>query len=316
MKLAFVFPGQGSQSVGMLADLAANYPVVKDVFAEASAVLKHDLWQVVREGPEDLLNQTHVTQPAMLAAGVATWRIWQARGGRAPEIMAGHSLGEYTALVCAEAIDFAQAIELVSLRGRYMQEVVPAGQGAMAAILGLDDAQVVAACAQAAQGEVVAAVNFNSPGQVVIAGQAAAVNRAMEACKAAGAKRALLLPVSVPSHCALMKPAAERLAQRLRDVTVRAPKVPVINNVDVSRPGDPDAIRDALVRQLYSPVRWVETVQAMSAAGVATLIECGPGKVLVGLNKRISKEMVTHALTDVPSLDAALAWRMSTIAPE
>jgi [acyl-carrier-protein] S-malonyltransferase len=306
MALAFVFPGQGSQSVGMLAELAANFPVVKDTFAEASDALKQDLWRIVREGPEDLLNQTHITQPAMLAAGVATWRVWLARGGKSPALMAGHSLGEYTALVCAEAIDFARAVELVSLRGKFMQDAVPAGQGAMAAILGLDDARVVAACEQSAQGEIVAAVNFNSPGQAVIAGQTAAVNRAMEACKTAGAKRAVLLPVSVPSHCALMKPAAEKLAQRLRDVSVRTPKVPVINNVDVAQPGAPDAIRDALVRQLYSPVRWVETIQKMSAGGVTKLVECGPGKVLIGLNKRIVKEMATHALTDVASLDAAL----------
>lgn len=306
MTVAFVFPGQGSQSVGMLAGLAADDPIVTDTFAQASDVLKQDLWRIVRDGPEELLNQTHITQPAMLAAGVATWRVWQASGGKTPAVMAGHSLGEYTALVCAEALDFAPAVELVSLRGKYMQDAVPAGQGAMAAILGLDDAQVIAACAQAAQGEVVAAVNFNSPGQVVIAGQAGAVNRAMELCKAAGAKRALPLPVSVPSHCALMKPAADKLARQLRSVTVRTPKVPVINNADVAQPVDPAAIRDALVRQLYSPVRWVETIQKMSADGVTTLVECGPGKVLAGLNKRIVKEMTTHTLVDVASLDSAL----------
>ncbi|MBI3774279.1 MAG: ACP S-malonyltransferase [Gammaproteobacteria bacterium] len=307
MTLALVFPGQGSQSVGMLAELAAQYPVVKDTFAEASAVLKFDLWQVVQAGPDDTLNQTQITQPAMLAAGVATWRVWQARGGALPQVMAGHSLGEYSALVCAGALDFTTAVEVVGLRGRYMQAAVPAGQGAMAAILGLDDAQVVAACQQAAQGEVVAAVNFNSPGQVVIAGQAAAVNRAMEACKAAGAKRALPLPVSVPSHCALMKHAAEQLAQRLQSVNLRKPQIPVINNVDVAMPDTADAIRDALVRQLYNPVRWVETVQLMASNGVTHLLECGPGKVLVGLNKRIAKDMVTHALVDVASLNNALA---------
>lgn len=306
MTLAFVFPGQGSQSVGMLAELATQYPVVKETFADASAVLKQDLWQIVRDGPEELLNQTHITQPAMLAAGVATWRVWQARGGKMPQVMAGHSLGEYTALVCAGALDFSAAIELVSLRGQYMQQAVPSGQGAMAAILGLEDQQVIDACAQASQGEVVAAVNFNSPGQVVIAGQAGAVARAMDACKAAGAKRALPLPVSVPSHCALMKPAAEKLAQRLQSIVVNAPRIPVINNVDVAVPNDPAAIRDALVRQLYNPVRWVETVQKMGRDGVTTLVECGPGKVLAGLNKRIIKEMATHALVDVASLDAAL----------
>ncbi len=307
MTLAFVFPGQGSQSVGMLAELAAQYPVVKETFAEASAVLKLDLWQTVHEGPEATLNQTQITQPAMLAAGVATWRVWQSRGGAQPRLMAGHSLGEYSALVCAGALDFAAAVELVALRGRYMQEAVPAGQGAMAAILGLEDAQVVAACQHAAQGEVVAAVNFNSPGQVVIAGQAAAVNRAMEACLAAGAKRALPLPVSVPSHCALMKPAAEQLAQRLHSLNLREPQIPVINNVDVAMPAAAAAIRDALVRQLYNPVRWVETVQRMAGEGVTQLIECGPGKVLTGLNKRIAKEMSTHALVDVASLNNALA---------
>ena len=307
MTLAFVFPGQGSQSAGMLAELAAQYPVVKDTFVEASTVLKLDLWQTVQDGPEETLNQTHITQPAMLTAGVATWRVWQARGGAMPQWMAGHSLGEYSALVCAGALDFAAAVELVALRGRYMQAAVPAGQGAMAAILGLDDAQVIDACKHAAQGEVVAAVNFNSPGQVVIAGQAAAVNRAMEACKAAGAKRVLPLPVSVPSHCALMKPAADQLAQRLQNMNVRKPQIPVLNNVDVAMPDAADAIRDALVRQLYNPVRWVETVQRMAGAGVTKLIECGPGKVLVGLNKRIVKDMATHALVDVASLDNALA---------
>ena len=306
MTLAFVFPGQGSQSVGMLAELAEHYPVVKDTFAEASAVLKLDLWKIVSEGQEETLNQTHITQPAMLTAGVATWRIWQARGGAQPRVMAGHSLGEYSALVCAGALDFSEAVELVGLRGRYMQAAVPTGQGAMAAILGLDDAQVVAACQQAAQGDVVAAVNFNSPGQVVIAGQAAAVNRAMELCKAAGAKRALPLPVSVPSHCALMKPAAEQLAQRLQSINLRKPQIPVINNVDVATPDAADAIRDALVRQLYNPVRWAETVQRMVNEGVTQLIECGPGKVLVGLNKRISKDMTAYALVDTASVDSAL----------
>lgn len=307
MTLAFVFPGQGSQAVGMLAELAAQYPVVKDTFEEASNVLKLDLWQIVRDGPEEMLNQTHITQPAMLTAGVATWRIWQARGGALPQLMAGHSLGEYSALVCAGALEFAAAVELVALRGRYMQAAVPAGEGAMAAILGLEDAQVVAACKQAAQGDVVAAVNFNSPGQVVIAGQTGAVQRAIELCNAAGAKRALPLPVSVPSHCALMKPAAQQLAQRLQNMNVRTPQIPVINNVDVAMPDDAEAIRDALVRQLYNPVRWVEVVQRMASDGVTKLIECGPGKVLVGLNKRIAKEMTAHALVDAASLDKALA---------
>ncbi len=307
MSLAFVFPGQGSQSVGMLAELAAAHPVVLETFAEASAALGYDLWQLTQAGPAEELNQTHITQPAMLSAGVAAWRVWQARGGATPAVMAGHSLGEYTALVCGGALAFADAVTLVAERGRFMQEAVPAGSGAMAAILGLDDAQVIDACAQAAQGEVVSAVNFNSPGQVVIAGQAKAVERAVEAAKAMGAKRAVLLPVSVPSHCALMQPAAERLAARLAAITVQTPAIPVINNVDVTAATDPAVIRDALARQLHSPVRWVETVQKMAGDGVDALVECGPGKVLVGLNKRIVKEMKSFAIFDAASLDEALA---------
>ncbi|GAB4294018.1 MAG: ACP S-malonyltransferase [Thiohalomonadaceae bacterium] len=307
MSLAFVFPGQGSQSVGMLADLAAAYPVVRDTFADASAALGYDLWQLTQNGPADELNQTHITQPAMLAAGVAAWRVWQEKNGKTPVVMAGHSLGEYTALVCAGALSFADGVALVAERGRYMQEAVPAGTGAMAAILGLEDAQVVEACAGAAQGQVVSAVNFNSPGQVVIAGHAAAVERAMEAAKAMGAKRTLPLPVSVPSHCALMQPAADRLAQRLAGISVQVPQIPVINNVDVAVAADADTLRQALARQLYSPVRWVETVQKMAADGVAALVECGPGKVLVGLNKRIAKDMKTFAIVDTASLDEALA---------
>jgi [acyl-carrier-protein] S-malonyltransferase len=307
MSFAFVFPGQGSQAVGMLAELAAQYPVVGETFAAASAAVGYDLWQVVQEGPAERLNQTDVTQPAMLAAGVATWRVWLARGGKAPAVMAGHSLGEYTALVCAGALAFEEAVALVQERGRFMQGAVPAGVGAMAAILGLEDAVVRDVCAQAAQGGVVSAVNFNSPGQVVVAGEADAVNRAVELAKAAGAKRSVLLPVSVPSHCALMRPAAERLAERLAGITIKTPAIPVITNVDVAEASTAEAIRDALVRQLHSPVRWVESVQAMAARGVDTLVECGPGKVLVGLNKRIDKAMGTHALVDPASLDAALA---------
>jgi [acyl-carrier-protein] S-malonyltransferase len=307
MSLAFVFPGQGSQSVGMYADLAAAHPVVRATFDEASRALGYDLWKIVQEGPEEELNKTHVTQPAMLAAGVAAWRAWQAKGGKVPSVMAGHSLGEYTALVCAGAIEFADAIKLVADRGRFMQEAVPAGQGAMAAILGLDDAVVVDVCSKAAQGDVVSAVNFNSPGQVVVAGSAAGVQRAVEGAKAAGAKRAVLLPVSVPSHCALMKPAADRLAERLAGITVKAPAIPVINNVDVTAATDPAAIRDALVRQLHSPVRWVETVQKMGKEGVTSLVECGPGKVLVGLNKRIVKEMAASAIVDAAGFEQVLA---------
>lgn len=307
MSLAFVFPGQGSQSVGMLAELAAAEPQVASTFSEASAALGYDLWKIVSEGSAEELNQTHITQPAMLSAGVAVWRIWQEKGGAAPAVLAGHSLGEYTALVAAGALDFKDAVALVAERGRLMQEAVPAGTGSMAAILGLDDAAVIDVCDKAAQGEVVSAVNFNANGQVVIAGQVAAVERAVALAKEAGAKRAVVLPVSVPSHCALMKPAADKLAERLAGVTIHAPQIPVINNCDVSKASDADAIRDALVRQLYSPVRWVETIQAMAGEGVDTLIECGPGKVLVGLNKRIVKEMNAVAVYDPAGVESALA---------
>ena len=306
MTFAFVFPGQGSQSVGMLNELAEEFELVKDTFATASAVLGYDLWQVVNAGPEDRLNDTATTQPAMLSAGVATWRVWQEKQGPLPSIMAGHSLGEYTALVCAGSIDFEDAVSLVADRGRFMQEAVPVGQGAMAAILGLSDDDVRQACSEAAQGEIVAAVNFNSPGQVVIAGQTAAVERAVEVAKVKGAKRALMLPVSVPSHCQLMEPAAQQLAQRLSAININPPTIPVLNNADVQPSQQPDQIRDALIRQLYNPVRWVETIQAMKAQGVDTLVECGPGKVLVGLNKRIEREMNTFALTSPETLSQAL----------
>jgi [acyl-carrier-protein] S-malonyltransferase len=305
-KLSFVFPGQGSQSVGMLADLAAAYPLVGETFAEASAALGFDLWQLVQAGPGEQLNLTHNTQPAMLAAGVAVWRVWQQQGGPAPQVLAGHSLGEYSALVAAGAIDFADAVRLVAERGRLMQAAVPEGAGAMAAILGLDDDQVRAACVAGAAGEVVEPVNFNSPGQVVIAGDASAVGRAVEAAKAAGAKRALLLAVSVPSHCALMRPAAEQLAGRLAATTVRAPRTPVLHNVDVAVAADADGVRDLLARQLYSPVRWVETVQRLAADGVTLVVEAGPGKVLAGLNKRIDKNLESLAVYDPATLAAAL----------
>ncbi len=305
-KLAFVFPGQGSQAVGMLAELASAYPAVSDTFAEASAALGFDLWQLVQAGPADQLNLTHNTQPAMLAAGVAVWRVWQQQGGPAPQVLAGHSLGEYSALVAAEALDFADAVRLVAERGRLMQAAVPKGAGAMAAILGLDDDQVRAACVAGAAGEVVEPVNFNSPGQVVIAGDASAVGRAVEAAKAAGAKRALLLPVSVPSHCALMQPAAEQLAERLAATTVRAPRIPVLHNVDVAATADADGVRDRLARQLYSPVRWVETVQRLAADGVTLVVEAGPGKVLAGLSKRIDKNLESLAVYDPATLAAAL----------
>jgi [acyl-carrier-protein] S-malonyltransferase len=304
--LSFVFPGQGSQAVGMLAELAGAYPLVGDTFAEASAALGLDLWRLVQEGPAEELNLTHNTQPAMLAAGVAVWRVWQQQGGVQPAYLAGHSLGEYTALVAGGSIEFADAVRLVAERGRLMQAAVPEGTGAMAAILGLDDGQVRAACAQAAAGEVVEAVNFNSPGQVVIAGHAGAVARAVEAAKAAGAKRAVTLPVSVPSHCALMRPAAERLAQRLASMAVRVPQIPVLHNVDVAVASTPDAVRDRLARQLHSPVRWAETVQRLAAEGVTLIVEAGPGKVLAGLNKRIDKNLDSVAAYDPTSFAAAL----------
>lgn len=305
-KTALVFPGQGSQSIGMLAELG-SLPVVRATFAEASQALGEDLWALAQQGPEEKLNDTRWTQPVLLTAGVAVFRAWQEHKGVAPALLAGHSLGEYSALVAAGALALADGVQLVAERGRLMQEAVPAGTGAMAAILGLDDDAVRAACAQAAQGEVVSAVNLNAPGQVVIAGSKAAVERAIEACKAAGAKRAVPLPVSVPSHCALMMPAAEQLAVRLRSVAITVPTVPVVNNVDVAVAATADAIRDALVRQLYSPVRWVETVAKLAADGANVIVECGPGKVLTGLNKRIAKDAECLCVQDSASLAAALA---------
>ncbi|WP_074012727.1 ACP S-malonyltransferase [Candidatus Sodalis sp. SoCistrobi] len=303
---AMVFPGQGSQTVGMLAELAVDHAVVEATFAEASAVLGYDLWQRVQQGPAEELNKTWVTQPALLTASVALWRVWQQQGGPAPALLAGHSLGEYSALVCAGSLDFAAAVALVALRGKLMQDAVPAGTGAMSAIIGLDNDAIAAACERAAQGQVVSPVNFNSPGQVVIAGHKEAVERAGLACKEAGAKRALPLPVSVPSHCALMKPAAEKLAQALEAVTFAAPQIPVINNVDVRAEQSPAAIRQALVRQLYSPVRWTETVEYLAAQGVEVLLEVGPGKVLTGLTKRIDGNLSGAAVNDPASLAAAI----------
>ncbi|MGO2436295.1 MAG: ACP S-malonyltransferase [Serratia proteamaculans] len=305
-QFAFVFPGQGSQTLGMLADLATQYPIVEATFSEASSVLGYDLWQLVQQGPAEELNKTWQTQPALLAASVAIFRVWQQQGGKAPAIMAGHSLGEYSALVCAGVLDFQAAIRLVELRGKLMQEAVPEGTGAMSAIIGLDNAAIAKACEESAQGQVVSPVNFNSPGQVVIAGNKEAVERAGAACKAAGAKRALPLPVSVPSHCALMKPAADKLAIALQEITFSAPQVPVVNNVDVRTETDPEAIRSALVRQLYSPVRWTESVEFMAAQGVTLLLEVGPGKVLTGLTKRIVDTLTAAALNDAASLTAAL----------
>ncbi len=314
MSFAFVFPGQGSQSVGMLANLSAADPLVHGTFAEASAVLGYDLWKLMSAGPESALNETERTQPAMLAAGVATFRVWRGRGGGLPQVVSGHSLGEFTALVCAQALDFAAAIDLVRFRGQIMQQAVPAGTGAMAAILGLEDADIEAACREAAQGQVVEPANFNSPGQVVIAGEAAAVQRAIELCKARGAKRAVPLPVSVPSHTSLMKAAAQRLAARLQGMPVRAPHLRYFSAVDAAEHASPEQIRALLVRQLSSPVRWSQTLRALSATGIAQVIECGPGKVLTGLNRRIEKRagLEYRALEDMAGIDAALAATRGT----
>ncbi|TSJ87602.1 ACP S-malonyltransferase [Gilliamella apicola] len=305
-KFAMVFPGQGSQTVGMLKDLAENYSVVKSTFDEASQVLGYDLWTLVQDGPADELNKTWQTQPALLAASVAIYRVWQSINGPQPEFMAGHSLGEYSALVCAGVIDFKDAIKLVELRGKLMQEAVPSGTGAMFAIIGLDNDSIRKACEQAAQGQVVAPVNFNSPGQVVIAGNKEAVERAGALCKEAGAKRALPLAVSVPSHCALMKPAADKLATTLNNMTFNAPQFAVINNVDVKVESSADNIKAALIAQLYSPVRWTETVEEMAKQGVTLLVEMGPGKVLTGLTKRIVDSLSACAVNDKVSLDVAI----------
>jgi len=308
MKYAFVFPGQGSQSLGMLADLAVNHPVVNEVFTEASTVLGYDLWDVVQNGPETRLNQTDVTQPAMLAAGIAVYRaLHKAKPGLAPAFMAGHSLGEYTALVASGVMTLAQGIELVAERGRLMQTAVAPGEGAMAAVLGLEDEQVVALCAQAAQGGVVEAVNFNSPGQVVIAGDAQAVQRAMALAEEMGAKKVVPLSVSVPSHCALMKPAAEALKQKLDSMTFAAPIVPVFHNVNVASYRDVVQIKQALVEQLYRPVQWVKTIEKMKEQGVEKLYELGPGKVLTGLNRRIDRRMDIETIFDSATLAQALA---------
>ena len=304
-KFAMVFPGQGSQTVGMLAELSGDYPIVQETFKQASETLGYDLWQLVQEGSAEELNKTWQTQPALLTASVAVYRVWQQKYPELkPEVMAGHSLGEYSALVCAGVLDFQDAVKLVELRGKLMQQAVSEGTGAMYAIIGLDNEAIINACKQAEQGEVVSAVNFNSPGQVVIAGAKAAVERAAALCKEAGAKRALPLAVSVPSHCALMKPAADQLSVSLESITLKAPTVSVLNNVDVKAETDADAIRNALVRQLYSPVRWTETVEKMSHSGVEVLVEIGPGKVLNGLTKRIVDSLQATSVNDVKLLDA------------
>jgi [acyl-carrier-protein] S-malonyltransferase len=307
--LAFIFPGQGSQSVGMLAKLAEVSPIIRATFDEASTALGYDLWALCAEGPIESLNETERTQPAMLVAGIATWRLWRERGGIEPAVVTGHSLGEFTALVAAEAIDFVTCVDLVRFRGKAMQEAVPKGAGAMAALLGLDDSQVEAACAEASQGAVVEAVNFNSPGQVVIAGEKAAVLRAIDAAKARGAKRAIELPVSVPSHSSLMKSAGVRLGERLAKTDIRAPRIRYLSAVDAVEHSDPDDIRRLLGRQLSSPVRWTATVTALSSGGASHIVECGPGGVLSGLVKRIEKGRETKSLSlDEPeSFQAALA---------
>ena len=308
MTLALVFPGQGSQSVGMLAELASQFAQVKDTFAEASEALGYDLWQLIQSGPDSELQLPAVTQPAMLTAGVAVWRAWQAAGGPVPRVMAGHSLGENGALFCAGALPFAQAVQLVRRRGECMQQAVPPGVGAMAAVLGLERTAVEAACVTAATAEeTVSVANYNAPLQSVIAGHAGAVSRAANAAQANGAKRVVPLPVSAPFHCSLMRPAADQMAPALAAAQVVAPTLPVINNVDVAIASEPAAIRDALLRQIYSPVRWVEVVQAMNTLGVTHVVECGPGKVLAGLTKRICGNLESLAVQDPSSLRQALA---------
>jgi len=309
MSFAFVFAGQGSQSVGMLGALAAAEPAVRATFDEASAVLGYDLWQVVSAGPEEALNATERTQPAMLAAGVSVWRVWRARGGPLPAVVSGHSLGEFTALVCAGALDYPAAVELVRFRGQVMQEAVPAGSGAMAAILGLDDEAVIAVCREAAGRGVVEAVNFNCPGQVVIAGDAAAALRAIDVAKTRGAKRAVTLPVSVPSHSSLMRGAGERLRAKLGTLSVRAPAIPYLSAVDARAHTEPADIVDVLVRQISSPVRWTDTLRALIAGGAVQVIECGPGKVLTALNRRIERrpDLSFLALEDPASIETALS---------
>ena len=304
--IAFVFPGQGSQSIGMLAELGAEHLIVIETFAEASEVLGYDLWQLVQHGEADQLNQTHITQPALLTASVALWRLWLQQGGLMPSVLAGHSLGEYSALVCAGALEFTDAVRLVEARGQFMQAAVPPGEGAMAAIIGLDDDAIALACEASTQGQIVAPVNYNSPGQVVIAGSKAAVERAMVACKEAGAKRALPLPVSVPSHCALMLPAADKLRIMLAGMKVKVPTVSVVQNVDAKVANSAEAIVNNLVSQLHQPVLWSQCVESIAASGIELVVECGPGKVLNGLTKRINKTLHTASINDAASFAATL----------
>ena len=307
MTIAFVFPGQGSQSLGMMAELAAEQSTFQSTFAEASEALGYDLWQLVQQGPEAELNNTTKTQPALLASSVATWRVWNELSQSQPVMMAGHSLGEYSALVCSGAINFTDAIQLVADRGAYMQDAVPAGIGSMAAVLGLEDGQIEEICDQATQGQVVSAANYNSSGQVVIAGHKEAVERAVELAKAAGAKRSVILPVSVPSHCALMQKAAVQFAERLDTVDFEKTNIPVLQNVDATGHNDVSEIKQALQDQLCQPVRWVETIQKMISLDVSTVIECGPGKVLSGLIKRIDRSLDILPVFDPTSLEKALA---------
>lgn len=317
MSLAFVFPGQGSQSVGMMSALARVSPVVQETFAEASAVLGYDLWARAQEGPAEALSATECTQPLMLTAGVATYRLWKERGGATPQMMAGHSLGEFSALVAAGSLDFRQAVDLVRFRAEAMQSAVPQGEGGMAAILGLEDIDVEAACEEAAQGEVVEAVNFNAPGQVVIAGRASAVTRAIEEASARGAKRALPLPVSVPAHSSLMVPAAQQLRERLNAVQLSVPTGVAVYGVDVKIHRTPDEIRAGLVKQLHTPVYWASTVRTLISGGATVIVECGPGKVLTALNRRIdrNRDLKMLALEDLESLNDALDAGRASRAP-
>lgn len=306
MKFAYLFPGQGSQSIGMMADLAASFPEVKQTFVQGSDILQQDLWKLVTEGPEEELNQTENTQPLMLCASMATHSVWSKHVDIQPELMAGHSFGEYSALVCANAIDFEATLPLAKFRGQVMQQAVPVGQGAMAAILGLENEKLAEVCAEASQGQVVEAVNFNAPGQIVIAGDTAAVARAIDAAKEVGAKRAVTLPLSVPSHSSLMQPAAEKLKTYLEDVQVKKPDNRIIHNVDVQAYEDADSIKDALYRQLFNPVRWVESIEYILSQQVDAFIELGPGKVLTGLCKRIDRKTPCFSVHDAKSLDQAL----------
>ena len=303
---AFVFPGQGSQKIGMLAELADQNPIIEKTFSEASEVLGYDMWQLIQQGAQEDINLTQRTQPILLSCSVALWRVWNQKHGAKPSRMAGHSLGEWSALVCANVIDFADGLKMVEARGKFMQQAVPVGQGAMAAIIGLDDQAILAACSEANPLGVVDAVNFNAPGQVVIAGSNDAVERAMDICKSAGAKRALPLPVSAPFHTSLMKPAADNLAEMVNTITFRAPEVPIMHNVHAKNEHDPQAIKALMLEQIYSPVKWVDCVEQLKHSGVSALVECGPGKVLSGLAKRIDRELIAISTDTVADFDAAL----------